>query len=202
MQDEVSAMSASPAVPHRSTLATATAAEEQALVALARQNRVHFTRLYRRYVTPVYWYFYQQCGTVQDAEDLTATTFSQALVSLDRYQEQGRFAAWLFSIARHTLLTHRRGRAWLGEELTPDHLMAAEQEPEAVALSHDELRRLQHLIQQLPPDQREALSLRFLAELRTAEVAHVLGRSEGAVKMLVQRAVMSLRERLRQEDGT
>lgn len=173
---------------------------EAALVALARQDRRQFTALYRRYLKPVYGYFYQHVGSVQDAEDLTAATFSQALASLDRYQEQGRFAAWLFSIARHQLHRHQRGRPWTTQPLPAELAVAAEHELEAQSLGQDESRRLQGLIQTLPAEQREALTLRFFAELRTADVARLMGRSEGAVKMLVHRAVTTLRDHLRGEE--
>ena len=200
MEDEVIAPAASPTV--EVGLASEDAAgggDDARLVALARQDRRQFTALYRRYLKPVYGYFYQQVDLVEDAEDLTATTFSQALASLDRYQEQGRFAAWLFSIARHQLYVHQRGRPWTGQPLTHDVAVDAEQEPEAQTLSQDELQRLPGLLQTLPPEQREALALRFFAELRTAEVARLMGRSEGAVKMLVHRAVTTLRDHLREE---
>lgn len=173
--------------------------DDAALVAEARRDPRRFTTLYRRYLKPVYGYFYQHVGSVQDAEDLTAATFSQALASLDRYQEQGRFAAWLFSIARHQWQLHQRGRPRVGQPLTPSLAAAAEHEPEAQALSLDELRRLRGLVQALPAEQREAIALRFFAELRTAEVARLMGRSEGAVKMLVHRAVTTLRDHLREE---
>ena len=174
--------------------------DDAALVAAARQDRRQFTALYRRYLKPVYGYFYQQVGSVQDAEDLTATTFSEALASLDCYQEQGRFAAWLFGIARRQLLHYQRRRPWTGQPLTSEVAVTADQEPEAQALGQDEMRRLQGLIQTLPAEQREALSLRFFAELRTGEVARLMGRSEGAVKMLVHRAVTTLRDHLRGEE--
>ena len=200
MEDEVIAVSASPALEAERANEDVTWEEDEArLVALTRQDRRHFTALYRRYLKPIYGYFYQQVGSVEDAEDLTAMTFSQALASLDRYQEQGRFAAWLFSIARHQLQRHQRGRPWTGQPLSHDLAVDAEQEPEAQTMSQDELRRLQGLLQTLPPEQREALSLRFFAELRTAEVARLMGRSEGAVKMLVHRAVTTLRDYLREE---
>ena len=67
-----------------------------------------FATIYRQYVTPVYRYLYLQVGNPHDAEDLTATTFSRALTTIHRYEEQGNFAAWLFSIARHTLRDYQR----------------------------------------------------------------------------------------------
>ncbi len=78
-------------------------AEECRLIAAARADPQDFAPLYRRYATPLYRYLYQQLGDPHEAEDLTSSTFGKALASLDRYREQGSFAAWLFSIARHTL---------------------------------------------------------------------------------------------------
>ena len=85
-------------------------AEERQLVVAARRDPAAFAPLYRRYAPPVYRYLCQQVGNPQDAEDLTATTFRKALASLGRYREQGSFAAWLFSIARHTLRDYQRRR--------------------------------------------------------------------------------------------
>src|SRR5207302_10755857 len=83
-------------------------ADERLLVEAAIADASAFALLYRKYLTPVYRYVYQQVGNAQDAEDLTATTFSEALASLPRYEARGSFAAWLFGIARHVLLRHRR----------------------------------------------------------------------------------------------
>ena len=158
-------------------------------------GRAAFAALYREYVTPVYRYLYQQVGNPHDAEDLTATTFSKALATLGRYEEQGSFAAWLFSIARHTLRDYqRRRRPQVPMEEVAGTLVDPAPPPEAQVLQAEQARTLHRLIQQLPPDQREALELRVFGELRTAEVATVLGRSEGAVKMLVHRAVTRLRD--------
>ena len=85
-------------------------AEEQHLVAAARQNRGAFTPLYRRYALTVYHYLYAQTGHQQDAEDLAETTFSKALANLEQYSGRESFAAWLFGIARHTLHDHQRKR--------------------------------------------------------------------------------------------
>src|SRR6266545_2600942 len=75
-----------------------------------RSDPLDFAALYQQCAPPVYRFFYQHVGNPQDAEELTATTFSKALASLSRYQEQGRGAAWIFSIARHTLQDERRRR--------------------------------------------------------------------------------------------
>ena len=175
-------------------------AEERRLVAAARHERDAFVVLYRTYVGPVYRYFAQQVHRPQDAEDLTATTFSKALVSLDRYYDRGSFGSWLFGVARHTLGDYRRRyHPQVDVDLVAPALVAVDQEPEAAALRAEQLRQLDALVRRLPADQQEALALRFSGELSSAQVGVVMGRREGAVRMLVHRAVTTLRQQLGEE---
>jgi RNA polymerase sigma-70 factor (ECF subfamily) len=191
--------------------------EERALVEAARQNRAAFAPLYRRYVAPVYRYFYQQVTTREDAEDLTASTFSKALAGLDRYEGRGSFAAWLFGIARHTLIDHQRARYTAGVAPAAhatesvrgvgsegDHagvrdpassLADPAPGPETQVLLSEQAAYLRGLVATLPDEQREAVVLRIFGGLRTRDVAKVLGKSDAAVKMLVHRAVATLRAR-------
>jgi RNA polymerase sigma-70 factor, ECF subfamily len=177
------------------------AADEAPLVAAARQDRAAFGPLYRRYVMPVYRYHARQAASAQDAEDLTAATFDKALASLDRYREQGMFAAWLFSIARHTLRDYqRRSRPHVDIDLIAEPWATTTDEPEAEVLRGERLRLLGQRLRRLPADQQEAVALRFFAELGVAATARTLGRSEGAVRMLVHRAITTLRRDYAEEE--
>jgi len=91
------------------------------LVTAARQNRSAFVALYRRYLLRVYGYVDRRVGSQQDAEDVTALVFTEALESLENYREQGSFAGWLFTIAHHRVPTTiaSRGRAYLWREWRP-----------------------------------------------------------------------------------
>jgi RNA polymerase sigma-70 factor (ECF subfamily) len=164
-----------------------------------RELAPEFSALYRQSLPAVYTYFYHQVGSIEDAEDLTATTFSKALANFERYQtRRGTFAAWLFGIAHNCLRDHRRSlrnAERLGPEF-PDRQPL----PEMQLLSAERTAAIQDAIQRLPPDQREALALRFFGGLRTGDVATVLGKSEGAIKMLMHRALATLRERSKRED--
>jgi RNA polymerase sigma-70 factor, ECF subfamily len=179
----------------------AAAADEALLIAAAVRDRAAFAPLYRRYVTPVYRYFARQTANAQDAEDLTAATFDKALASLGRYREQGTFAAWLFGIARHTLRDYqRRSRPHLDIDLMAEPPAATPDEPEAEVLRGERLRLLGQRLRRLPPDQQEAIALRFFAEFGVAATARTLGRSEGAVRMLVHRAITTLRRDYAEEE--
>jgi RNA polymerase sigma-70 factor, ECF subfamily len=157
-----------------------------------------FAAIYRQYVSAVYSYFYHQVSNIPDAEDLTATAFSTALASFGRYQtSRGSLAAWLFGVARNCLRDHRR-HPHTAERLERE-LPDWQPLPELQLLSAERAMALHEAIGHLPSDQREALALRFFGELRTRDVAAVLGKSEGAIKMLVRRAVLTLRDRSERE---
>ncbi|MHB1132098.1 MAG: sigma-70 family RNA polymerase sigma factor [Chloroflexota bacterium] len=163
-------------------------------------DRAALAALYRQHLDAVYRYFYSRVGNAQEAEDLTAATFAKMLASVGDYTEQGRFAAWLFTIARHTLADYqRRSREQVDLEPVAPLLADSGPAPEEAALRAERTRTLRRLLKRLPPDQQEALALRFFGQLSTAEVAAALGRSEGAVKMLVHRAILALRDLYAQE---
>lgn len=170
------------------------ATEERKLVAAARLNPRAFSPLYHRYVTGIYRYFACYAASQEDAQDLTALTFTKALEGLGHYEERERFTAWLFAIARHTLRDYqRRRRPAASVSSSVREMSDPVPSPEAQALLSEQSRALRKLIAQLPADQREAVVLRFFGQLSVSEVAAAMGRSEGAVRMLVYRALSTLR---------
>ena len=169
------------------------------LVRQAVKDRAAFTTLYRRYLTPVYRYFYVRTGDRQQAEDLTAQTFISAMEGLPRYRERGTFAGWLFTIAARRLADHfRRHRPTVAldgvaDMPTPDPL------PEALAERAEQSAHLARALRTLSPDRAQAVALHFFGELSLSETGRVMGRSKIAVKSLIHRALHDLRERLNDE---
>jgi RNA polymerase sigma-70 factor (ECF subfamily) len=166
--------------------------EERTLAERARSDRAAFAQLYRRYVDRVYAYCYRRLGDQTAAEDTTADVFTKALAAIPRYRaEAGSFRAWLFTIAHHAVVDERRRKR-------PLPLLFAEEEhspvpgPEQQALTADRAQRLRALLDRLAPDQARVVELR-LAELDDKEIARVLGRSPGAVRVAQHRAVKRLR---------
>jgi RNA polymerase sigma-70 factor (ECF subfamily) len=170
--------------------------EERQLIEAARADPAQFQKLYDQYFDQIYSYVYYHCGSREQAEDITAATFQRGLEDLPNFQWRGiPYSAWLYRVAGNLLSRDRRRPAWL--ELQ-DTQAASEDpdEPEALVLRMDENSRLQVAIQSLPADQRQAILLRFFAGMRNREVGKVMNRSEGAVKLLVFRAVGNLRKAL------
>jgi len=158
-----------------------------------------FGALYQRHVTAIYNYCYQRIGSVPDAEDLTARTFHQALKGLDRYSYTGApFAAWLYRIA-HNLVANwyrsqqRRPTVPLTDALG---LMTREDGPQAQAETQEEYEVLRAAVRRLSPTRQQVLILRFSHDLSNREIGEVIGRSEGAVKVLIHRTLSALRKEL------
>ncbi|MFW6070114.1 MAG: RNA polymerase sigma factor [bacterium] len=172
--------------------------DDASLVEAARRDYSAFEQLYRRYVTRVYRYCLTRTNNTRDAEDLTAQTFEAALESIKRYRGKGSFAAWLFSIAWRKCNDHHRRR--YKTQLEP--LELAHGLPDIHAPDPEQRARQQEILEcvkltwpYLSEDRREVIRLRFWAGLNTAETAKVMGRSRGAVKMLLSRAIADLKER-------
>lgn len=165
------------------------------LVEAARVDRAAFDGLYRRYLPGVYRYVLGRLGNVQDAEDVTAATFMEALQGLGGYQEQGRFPAWLFTIARRQAMAHVR-------RLRPTADIAAASEaraPEGTPI--ETLDAVMSGLSALDDDDRDAIALRFMADLPVAEVAAILGKGESATKMQLHRALRRMRTALEPGHG-
>jgi RNA polymerase sigma-70 factor, ECF subfamily len=186
-------------VNHAEEQLTSIQAEDD-LVEAARSDPAAFGELYRRYVVRVYRYLYSHVGMAEAAEDLTSQVFCAAWEGMAHYQERGSFAAWLFRIARNKANDHFRRRRpdlpldetvlFLGEEFDPQ-----------VSLEQAEaLRRLADLVIRLAPEQLELLRLRFAADLSFGQMAGLLGRNEGAVKMSFYRLLEHLRTKWEKYD--
>ncbi len=163
-----------------------------------------FVSLCPAQLLPLYRYFYHQTGHPQDAEDLVAITLGKALTACGHFDPaRGTFPAWLFGIARHTLRDfQRRKRPIVSVTHLDPPLAACLPLPDAQVIQSEEAGILHARVRQLPLGQREAVMLYYFGSLSAREVAIVLGHSEGAVRLLIHRALTTLRERYREEEDT
>ncbi len=169
--------------------------EEARWIEAAKRDRNAFGVLYDRYVGQIYSYCYYQTGRREEAEDLTSETFQRALERLDEFEWRGiPYSAWLYRVAANLMAKRRRRPAWI--ELPEPLAGPAEDDPERRWLNREEGDALHAAVRRLPVDQRQAVLLKFEARLRNKEIGMIMGRSEGAVKLLLFRAVHGLRRRL------
>ena len=164
----------------------------------AQRDRAAFGALYRRYVDRVYGYCFYLLGDHHDAEDATERTFTAALAAVDGFRDEGAtFRAWLFRIAHNQLANALRSRdrqraASLEVVAEP----RANADPAGILSLAEEARGLRRALDQLPVDRRQVVVLRFVDGLSAREIGAVLGRSEGAVRVLQHRALRQLAEML------
>jgi RNA polymerase sigma-70 factor (ECF subfamily) len=173
---------------------------DRSLVEAAQRDPARFEALYRRYLARVYSYAYYELGDHHAAEDATEATFVSALTNLHRFEERARpsdgdgastFRVWLFQIARNEVAGERR-RARRRPVEPIGETVVDPLDVESAAVQRDEARAAWQALGRLPGERRQAMVLRFVDELSTAEIAGVLGRSEGAVRVLIHRALKSL----------
>jgi len=172
------------------------ALSESELVARAKEDPEAFGQLYERYVDKIYSYMYYRTGNHHDAEDLTAKTFYQALKHLHRYVDRGfPFSAWLYRIAHNLMANFHRNRS--RRQVIPiDEISLATHRaaPENTVELQDDQRLLLRLIRHMPDDRQQLIILKFVELMSNREIAQIMGRSEGAIKSLYHRTLLSLRE--------
>jgi RNA polymerase sigma-70 factor (ECF subfamily) len=156
---------------------------------------IHFDRIYS--------YLHVSVGNRHDAEDLTTQTFLKMLEKIGSFKWQSApFSAWLFRIAHNLAMDHfRAGRRWQPEEEVPEP--PGEEEPSAELTAMQTIGResMLKLIDHLSPEQQQVLTLKFVFNLPNAEVAAILDKTEGAIKSLQHRALVSLQKQIAQSSG-
>jgi RNA polymerase sigma-70 factor, ECF subfamily len=161
-------------------------------------DREALEELYLLHFDRVYSYLHIAVGNRHDAEDLTTQTFLRMLESIKRYRSgKAPFSAWLFRIAHNLAIDHFRAtkRVQLTDEL-PEDESAAETSAEDQALQELGRGSMLQLIAALSPEQQQVLTLKFVFNFSNAEAATILGKTDGAVKSLQHRALVSLQKQI------
>ena len=157
---------------------------------------IHFDRIYS--------YLHVTVGNRHDAEDLTTQTFLKMLESIGRFRwGAAPFSAWLFRIAHNLAMDHFRAtRRWQPEEEVPEPEADESTSAEAGALDAIGQKSMLELIDDLSQEQQQVLTLKFVFGFSNGEAATILGKTEGAVKSLQHRALVTLQKKLEQRDKT
>ena len=174
-------------------------ARVRALVERAQQgDREAIEELYLIHFDRIYSYLHMSVGNRHDAEDLTTQTFLRMLESIARFKQGAApFSAWLFRIAHNLAMDHfRANRRWQPEEEVPEPPDAQAPSAEIAALHEIGRESMLGMIDRLSHEQQQVLTLKFVFNFGNQEAASILGKTEGAVKSLQHRALLSLQKQL------
>jgi RNA polymerase sigma-70 factor (ECF subfamily) len=172
--------------------------EEDLVRRAQRREPEAFGQLYEEHFDRIYRYVILRVRNQAEAEDITQQVFLKALENIGSYRWRGMpFASWLFRIAHNLVVDHWKKKsrekvaAVAPEEI--DEMAASPNDPAALAELSFDIKQLAAACEQLTDGQREIVSLRFAGGLSVAEAAKVMGKSEGAVKVLQHAALVKLR---------
>ena len=164
-----------------------------------------FSDLYRAHLKDVYSYAYYRVGNHHDAEDLTEQTFLQAYRHYERAvaESDGRpLRPWLIRIAHNLAANLYRDRSRKPQTSIEDSdSLRTTHTTEDLVEGRDELARILEGVRELPDDRREALIMRFALGMDNREIARAMGKTDGATKVLLHRAIKQLEEIVATRNG-
>jgi RNA polymerase sigma-70 factor (ECF subfamily) len=168
---------------------------EESLVRRAQKNdQEAFAQLYEEHFDKIYRYLALRVGNEREAEDMTQQVFLNALQSISSFRWKGvPFSAWLFRIAHNQAVDHLRRKKKRTSVPLDESLVSSGDSPHSTTERKMDVERLLKATKRLTEAQREVISLRFSSELSIAQVARIMGKSEGAVKALQHSAIVALR---------
>jgi len=170
--------------------------DDLALNRAIKGDREAFGLLYEQYVSRIYNYIYYRIGNIHEAEDLTARVFFRAMRRIADYQNRGLpVSAWLYRIAHNLVANWHRDRGRRPEISLDDGISSTTRPeyPETSMLQNEEQEALLKIIRKLPAERQQLLILKFVEHLSNVEIGQIMGRTEGAVKSLYHRTLLSLR---------
>jgi len=159
--------------------------------------------IYDRYAESIYRYLYRYLGDAAHAEDLTSDVFLKLLQVLPTSRApRDHLQGWLYRVAHNMAIDWFRRQGKAAVVSLEDDLVAGDELPSIALEKRQQREQLGRAIRRLTVDQQRVILLRFGEGFKLAETARLMGKSEGAVKILQHRAVRRLRKLLPQEDGT
>ena len=177
--------------------------DDTELVQLAKEDKEAFGELYERYMPKIYNYIYYRTSNQHDAEDLTAKVFFRAMSHIGNYVDKGvPFQAWLYRIAHNLVANWHRDQGRRKVIPLDDYVVHSlkSEAPDRQAEDSEEQEKLMEAIHRLPEERQQLLLLKFINQLSNAEIGEIMDRTEGAIKSLYHRTLLSLRDELQMQE--
>jgi len=168
---------------------------EESIVWRAKQHdQMALTQLYEENFDKIYRYIVLKIGEKTEAEDMTQQVFLNAFKNISSYKYKGLpFSSWLYRIAHNQIVDYFRKKSKRGTVPLDESLVVGDSDPRQEAERSLDVADLARATKRLTKAQQEVISLRFAGEFSIAQVARIMGKSEGAIKALQHSAIVSLR---------
>jgi RNA polymerase sigma-70 factor, ECF subfamily len=184
--------------PPESLGSAGTVADDASLAERSRVDADAFGALYDRYCDRIYRYVFRRLRNHEAAEDVTADIFLKVLRAIDTYRRTtAPFSTWLYRIAANAVVDYARGRRITTSLDATTDAADVGVSVEELAITRVEAARVWQAVDNLTEAQRTAVTLRFGSDLPIADIAEQMGRTEGAVKLLLNRGLAAVRAQLR-----
>jgi len=161
-----------------------------------------FKSVYQKYRTRLYWYVFRKISRTGKAEDITADVFLKLYENWSKVKGRSDkgIAAWIYTVARNASIDHLRkeGRRSVRSIDNEEIDSAAKVYDDFVedAMKEEEIAMVCGALEVVSDDEREVIKLRFEEDLRFNEIAEVVGRKEGACKMMFYRSIRKIKDKL------
>ena len=174
--------------------------DEKLIRQAQRGDQEAFGLLYERYLRQIYRYIFYRINSAEDAEDLTESVFIKAWGAIGNYQIQSTpFLAWLYRIAHNSIIDFRRSQKYEFVDIDTQYQLPDDKPSlEGQLVASGQWEAVEQALSLLDPVQQEVLTLRFWAGLSHDEIGKLLGRQDGAIRVIQYRALKALRQKLEQ----
>lgn len=179
----ISNMNALPARDFSELIALAQAGKQEALA-----------DIYEAYFLRVYRFVYYRVSHKETAEDLTEDTFIKAFAGIKSLQTTAAFEGWLFQIARNLVIDYYRKK----KQMVPLDMVenTLEYDTNVVDIINLQIEQsiLIKLLKELNDEQQSVIKMKFMEELDNTDIAKILNKTEGAIRVIQHRAISKLKE--------
>jgi RNA polymerase sigma-70 factor (ECF subfamily) len=153
-----------------------------------------FARIYDEFTEKLYRFIYFRVGQKEVAEDILSDTFVKAWQKIAQAKEHLALAGWLYQIARNNIIDYYRiKKDFIPLEEVEHFLEDAVNPVDAANLSLEQAKTLE-VMKELPLEQRKVLQYKFFEDLSNEEIALVMNKTEGAVRVIQHRAILKLKD--------
>jgi RNA polymerase sigma-70 factor (ECF subfamily) len=157
-------------------------------------NSLDFTNIYQTYFDDIYRFVYYKVYQTEDAEDLTSLVFQKVYMALDKFDsKKASLKTWIYTIARNTVIDFYR-KNYETNNIDEFLNLSSKEDLEEDAKNKIMLENIKSYLEKLNPEQREIVILRVWEDKPFQEIAEIMGKKEGAVKMSFKRSILKIKK--------